>query len=94
VRTLTEFLLTVIVKQQEYQTIVKKYDMGGSSTGEPIYQCGTHDFETRSLIEFNEHVARLPHDGSDSGGRAASVFGTGSVNKTEVIWDFINSKEY
>ena len=30
----------------------KKYDMGGSSTGEPVYQCGTHNFETKNLNEF------------------------------------------
>jgi CCR4-NOT transcriptional regulation complex NOT5 subunit len=76
--------------QQEYQTVVKKCDMGGSSTGEAVYQCGTHDFETKSLKEFNEHLARLPHDGSGSG-KAASVT---RENKVKVIADFLNSKHY
>jgi hypothetical protein len=71
----------------QYQTVVKKYDMGGSSTGEGIYQCGTHDFETKNLKEFNEHVARLPHN--DTGSKAASV---SSVNKVKEIYDFMNSR--
>jgi hypothetical protein len=59
----------------QYQTVVneKKYDMGGSSTGEQVYQCGTHNFETKNLKEFNEHVTRT-HDHNDSGGKAASAF--------------------
>jgi hypothetical protein len=76
---------------QQYQTVVKKYNMGGSSTGEPIYQCGTHDFETRNLKEFNEHISRLDHE-SGSGSKAASS--VSSVDKVKVIADFLNSKHY
>jgi hypothetical protein len=74
----------------QYQTVVKKYDMGGSSTGEPIYQCGIHDYETRSLKEFNEHVALLPHN--DTGSKAASgSVSVPGINKIKAIQDFINS---
>ena len=70
----------------QYETVVKKYDMGGSSTGEPIYQCGIHNFETKNLKEFKEHEARLPHDGS--GSKAASVPG---INKLREIHNFTRS---
>jgi hypothetical protein len=53
-----------------------------------IYKCGTHNFETRNLKEFNEHVSRLDHESSS---KAASVT---SVNKVKVIADFLNSKHY
>jgi hypothetical protein len=75
----------------QYQTVITKYDMGGSSAGEAIYECGTHDLETKNLKEFNEHVARLPHN--DTNSKAASVGGSG-VNKVKVIADFLNSKHY
>jgi hypothetical protein len=59
----------------QYQTVITKYDMGGSASSDNIvYQCGTHNFETKNLKEFNEHVARLPHN--DTGSKAAS-----SVNR-------------
>jgi G3E family GTPase len=74
----------------QYETVVKKYDMGGSASSDNIvYQCGTHNFETNNLNEFKEHEARLPHDGS--GGKAASV-SVPSVNKTKEIYEFINGK--
>jgi hypothetical protein len=72
----------------QYQTVVKKYNMGGSSTGEQIYQCGTHDFETRSLNEFNNHINTI--HGNESNSRAASV----SANKAKVIYDFRTTKPY
>ena len=76
----------------QYQTIVKKYDMGGSSTGELIHRCGTHDYETRSLKEFNEHLAVLPHN--DTGSKAASVSVlVPGINKIKAIHDFISPME-
>jgi hypothetical protein len=76
--------------QTQYQTVVKKYDMDGSSTGEMIYLCGVHDFETKSLKEFNEHVTRLPHDDSGGSGKAAAASVPG-INKLKAIHDFISS---
>jgi hypothetical protein len=72
-------------KAASIQTVVT--DMGGSSSGEAIYQCGLHDFQTKNLKEFNEHVERLPHDDS-SGSKAASV---PDINKVKVIHDFLKS---
>ena len=78
----------------QYQTVVKekKYDMGESSTGEQVYQCGTHNFETKNLKEFKEHEAVM-HDHDGSGGKAASVNGINNTNnKIKAIHDFINGK--
>jgi hypothetical protein len=60
----------------------KYYDMSLPSTGDQVYKCGTHDYETRSLTEFNRHV-------EDHGSKAASV---SSINKIKAIHDFINGK--
>ena len=76
----------------QYETVITKYDMGGSSSSDNIvYQCGTHNFETKNLKEFKEHEARLPHDGS--GSKAASLSSINKV-KVKVIADFINGKRY
>jgi hypothetical protein len=72
-------------KAASTQTIVKKYDMGGSSTGEPIYQCGTHNFETKSLNEFNNHLSRTDNE---SHSKAASV---PSIDKVKATHDFLKS---
>jgi len=66
----------------QYQTVVKekKYDMGGSSTGELIHKCGIHDYETKSIKEFNEHIA-LHNNDNVTGSKAASV----PVNKLQDI---------
>ena len=72
----------------QYQTVVKKIDMGGSSTGEQIFQCGIHDYETKSLKEFNEHLRTKAHNDNNTGSKAASVSGT---NKIKAIHDFIRS---
>ena len=69
----------------QYEVVKKYYDMGGSSTGDPIYKCGIHDYETRSMKEFNEHIA-LSHNDNDTGSKAASVQG---INKMKAIHDFI-----
>ena len=80
----------------EYEVVKKYYDMGGSSTGDQIYKCGIHDYETRSLKEFNEHIA-LSHNDNDSGSKAASVSVSVSVpgiNKMKAIQDFMFAKRY
>jgi hypothetical protein len=64
----------------QYETVVKKYDMSLPSTGDQVYKCGTHDYETNSLTEFNRHV-------EDHGSEAASV----PTNKLKAIHDFIRS---
>jgi hypothetical protein len=63
------------------------YDMSLPSTGDQVYKCGTHDYETRSLKEFNEHVA-LSHNDNDTGSKAGSVSG---INKLKAIQEFFNS---
>jgi hypothetical protein len=65
----------------QYETVVKKYDMSLPSTGDKVYRCGLHDYETRSLTEFNRHV-------EDHGSKAASV--SVPTNKLKAIQDFIN----
>jgi hypothetical protein len=58
----------------QYETVVKKYDMGGSASSDNIvYQCGTHSFETKNLKEFKEHEARLPHNDTDTGSNLSVV---------------------
>ena len=74
------------------ETVVTRYfiDQGGSSTGDQIYKCGIHDYETRSMKEFNEHIA-LSHNDNDTGSKAASL-STKEENKLKAIHDFINGK--
>jgi DNA-binding protein Fis len=55
------------------------YDMSLPSTGDQVYKCGLHEFETNNLTEFNRHV-------ENHGSRAASVRG---INKIKEIHDFI-----
>jgi hypothetical protein len=47
----------------------KYYDMSLPSTGDQVFKCGIHDFETKNVTEFNRHV-------EDHGSKAASVSGT------------------
>ena len=61
--------------------------MGGSSTGDTIYKCGRHNYETKSLKEFNEHLALLPHNDTGTTSKAASV----QVNKLQEILRFQKS---
>jgi DNA-binding protein Fis len=55
------------------------YDMSLPSTGDQVYKCGLHEFETKNLTEFKRHV-------EDHGSKAASVPG---INKIKAIQDFI-----
>ena len=67
----------------QYETVVKKYDMSLPSTGDQVFKCGIHDFETKNVTEFNRHVEKENH-----GSKAASVSGT---NKIRAIQEFFNS---
>jgi len=60
----------------------KYYDMSLPSTGNQVFKCGTHDFETKNVTEFNRHV-------ENHGSKAGSVFV--QDNKLKAIQDFIRS---
>jgi hypothetical protein len=60
----------------------KYYDMSLPSTGDQVYKCGTHNFETKNLTEFNRHI-------EEHGSKAASVPG---INKMKAIQEFINGR--
>jgi hypothetical protein len=64
-------------------TTTKTYDMSLPSTGDQVYKCGLHEFETKYLTEFNRHV-------ENHGSKAASV--NSGVNKVREIWDFMNGR--
>jgi hypothetical protein len=59
------------------------YDMSLPSTGDQVYKCGLHEFETKNLTEFKGHV-------EDHGSKAASISVPG-INKLKAIQDFISS---
>jgi hypothetical protein len=59
------------------------YDMSLPSSGDQVYKCGLHEFETKNLTEFKRHVE---HHGS----KAASI-SVPRVNKIKEIHDFIKS---
>ena len=70
-----------------------EYERQGSSTGDQVYQCGTHNFETKSIKEFNNHINRTHNDSSTStNSKAASSLS--SANKVKEIYDFITSTQY
>ena len=64
-------------------TTTKYYDMSLPSTGDQVYKCGLHEFETKNLIEFKAHV-------ENHSSKAASV--NSGVNKVKEIRDFMNRK--
>ena len=67
-----------------------EYERQGSSSGEQVYQCGTHNFETRNVKEFNSHINRTHNDSStSSNSKAASS--VSSANKARIIAEFLNS---
>jgi hypothetical protein len=72
------------IQTSEGPAVVTKYYFDNSlpSTGDQVYKCGLHEFETKNLIEFNRHV-------EDHGSKAASA---PSINKLKAIQDFINGK--
>ena len=61
-------------------TTTKTYDMSLPSTGDQVYKCGLHEFETKNLTEFKRHV-------EDHGSKAASASVPG-INKLKEIQDF------
>jgi hypothetical protein len=63
----------------------RRIPIPGSSSGELLYKCGVHDYETKNLMEFNEHL-NMTH--SDTNSKAASVL---SINKVKAIHDFLKS---
>ena len=69
-----------------------EYERQGSSTGDQVYQCGTHNFETKSITEFNNHINKT-HNECSTTSKAASVT-VSSGNKVKEIADFINSNPY
>ena len=62
----------------------KYYDMSLPSTGDQVYKCGIHEFETKNLTEFNRHLSTKDH-----GSKAASV--PVQVNKLQEILKFQRS---
>ena len=68
-----------------------EYERQGSSSGDQVYQCGTHNFETKNLKEFNNHIAKT-HNESTTGSKAASS--VNSENKAKAITEFLNINRY
>ena len=60
----------------------KYYDMSQPSTGDQVFKCGIHEFETKNLTEFNRHLSTKDHSS-----KAASV----PVNKLREIIRFQKS---
>ena len=76
----------VIINLQKSKAGSKYYDMSLPPTGDQVYKCGLHEFETRSLTEFNRHVI-----GEEHGSKAASA-PVPNINKIKAIHDFIKGK--
>ena len=77
-----------IVQTAEGPARVTSYEyegQGSSSSPDMVYKCGTHDFETKNVKEFNNHINKTHNEGS----KAASI--TSSANKAKDIHDFISS---
>ena len=77
----SEPIVIDLQKSKAGSDVTKYYDMSLPSTGDQVYKCGIHDFETKNLTEFNRHV-------ENHGSKAASV----QENKLKVIQDFIIGK--
>ena len=70
-----------------------EYERQGSSSGDQVYQCGTDNFETKNVKEFNNHINRTHNDSStSSNSKAASS--VSSANKARVIAEFLKSNHY
>jgi hypothetical protein len=69
-------------KRMAASTHERRIPIPGSSSGEALYKCGVHDYETKSISEFNEHL-NMTHNS-----KAASV---SSINKVKVIHEFLTS---
>jgi len=64
----------------------RRIPLPGSSSGELLYKCGVHEYETKSISEFNEHL-NMTHS-SDTNSKAASI---PSIDKVKEIHDFLKS---
>ena len=53
-------------KSKAGSDVTKTYDMSLPSTGDQVYKCGLHDFETKNITEFKGHI-------ENHGSKAASV---------------------
>ena len=71
-----------------------EYERQGSSSGEQVFQCGTHNFETKNVKEFNNHINRTHNDSSTSSNSKAASIAIGSANKARDIAEFLNSNHY
>ena len=71
----------IVIDLQKSKAGSKTYDMSLPSTGDQVYKCGLHDFETKNITEFKGHI-------ENHSSKAASVPG---INKLKAIQDFINS---
>jgi hypothetical protein len=75
-------------KSKAGSDITKTYDMSLPSSGDQVYKCGLHEFETKNITEFKRHV-----EVEDHGSRTASMSVPGiNNNKIKTIRDFINGK--
>jgi predicted RNA methylase len=72
----------------EVTTTKYYYDMRLPSTGDQVYKCGLHEFETKNLTEFKRHVE---DHGSKAASTSMSVPGINN-NKLKAIHDFMNGK--
>jgi hypothetical protein len=76
----SEPIVIELQKSKAGSDVTKYYDMSLPSTGDQIYKCGLHDYETRNLKEFNRHI-------ENHSSKAASV----PVNKLQEIIRFQKS---
>jgi hypothetical protein len=79
----SEPIITDLQKSKAGSDVTKYYDMSLPSTGDQVYKCGIHDFETKNLTEFNRHV--------ENHGSKAGSLSTKEENKLKAIRDFIRS---
>ena len=68
-----------------------EYEGQGSSSGDQVYKCGTHDFETKNVKEFN---INRTHDDSSTSSNSKAASSVSSANKARVIAEFLNSEHY
>ena len=86
-----------IVQTAEGPAKVTSYEyerQGSSSSTDMVYKCGTHDYETKNLKEFNNHIAKTHNDSSTSSNSSSKAASIGSANKARVIAEFLNSQHY
>ena len=70
-----------------------EYERGGSSSGDQVYKCGTHDYETKSVTEFNNHINKT-HNESSTSSNSKAASSVSSMNKARDIAEFLNSNPY